>query len=297
MAEAQPIGELGEGEKKGKELRVEGDRLFKAGNYAFAIDTYKQATQIDISPKLSLFVHLNMAIAHSKLGNYGESRECATKCIEIDATNVRGYFWKAMSEIYLNSLQDATDTFECGLKVDPKNKDIRSRLRFLEFCKKHSEFLVKYPQKDWLEIEDAVNGNLKFCSGEEFAKEITKMTKRRKDGGIICISSSVCDYFGKIVSMEIPNHAFSQKQKDINMKLKMGDYIKMYIQITISHNPDGSKTYLFKITTSENTKFNEFQDYALQTLETAVNSADGVPFNPHFQKLLFENENQGATPE
>eukprot|EP00800_Vazella_pourtalesii_P020569 TRINITY_DN7329_c0_g3_i1.p1 TRINITY_DN7329_c0_g3~~TRINITY_DN7329_c0_g3_i1.p1 ORF type:complete len:311 (+),score=52.25 TRINITY_DN7329_c0_g3_i1:41-934(+) len=296
MAEAQTIGELGEVEKRGKELRVDGDRHFKAGNYAFAIDTYKQATQLDISPRLSLFVHLNMAIAHSKLGNYEESKECATKCVEIDGTYVRGYFWKAMSEIYLNALQDATESFERGLKVDPENKDIRSRLRFLEFCKQHSEFIVKYPQKDWLEIEDAVNGNLKFCSGEEFAKEITKMTKRRKDGGIVCISSSVCDHFGKIVSMEIPNHAFSQKQKDINMKLKMGDYIKLYIQITISYNPDGSKAYLCKLQTMENTKFNDFQNYALQTLETAVNSTDGVPFNPHFQKLLFENENESATP-
>ncbi|KAI6653784.1 hypothetical protein LOD99_3288 [Oopsacas minuta] len=300
MAEAVSTKEqLGEVEKQGKELRIDADRQFKAGNYRFAIETYTKATQLDISPKLALSVYTNMAIAHSKLGNYGDCKECASKCIEIDTTYVRGYFWKAMSEIYLNSLEEATRTFDQGLKVDSKNKDLRFRLRFLEFCKKHQEIIIKYPQKNWLEIEDAVNGNLKFCSEEVFAKEVTKMTKRRKDGGIVCISSGVCNYFGKIISMEIPNNAFSDKQKEINMKLKMGEYMKIYIQVTISKNTDGSRAYLFKIQSLPDAKFNDIQTYALEGLETAATTTGGAPYNPHYSKLLFESEeveDTGATP-
>ena len=297
MAEALTAEPLGEEEKRGKELRIDADRQFKVGNYAFAIETYTSAAQLDLSPKLSLSINTNMAVAHSKLGNYEDSRSCSAKCIEIDPGYVRGYFWKAMSEIYLNSLQEATDTFDQGLKIDPKNKDIRARLRFLDFCKQHQEFILKHPRKDWLEIEDAVSGNLRFCSEENFAREMTKMTKRRKNGSIVCISSAVCNYYGKIVSMEIPNHAFSDKQKEINMKLKMGDYMKLYLQITISENPDGTKAYLYKVQTVENAKLNDLQTYALEILETAGNSTEYL-FNPHYNKLLFESvgSEKGATP-
>ena len=297
MAEAPTAAPLGEEEKRGKELRIDADRQFKAGNYAFAIDTYTQAAELSLSPKLALSVNTNMAIANSKLGNYKESRECAAKCIEIDPGYVRGYFWKAMSEIYLNSLQEATDTFEQGLKVEPKNRDIHARVRFLDFCREHQAFVLKFPQKDWLEIEDAVNGNLKYCSEENFAREMTKMTKRTKNGAIRCISSAVCNYFGKIVSMEIPNHAFSEKQKEINMKLKMGDYAKLYLQVTISDNPDGSKAYLYNVQTVDNLKFNDLQSYALENLEKIANSTETL-FNPHYSKLLFPSvgSEKAATP-
>ena len=297
MAEAHTAAPLGEEEKRGKELRIDADTQFKAGNYAFAIDTYTKAAELSLSPKLALSINTNMAIAHSKLGDYGKCRECAARCIEIDSSYVRGYFWKAMSEIYLNAFQEATGTFNQGLKLEPKNKDIRARLKFLDFCKQHEEFIVKYPQKDWLEIEDAVNGNLKFCSEENFAREMTKMTKRRKNGAIVCISSAVCNHYGKIVSMEIPNHAFSEKQKEINMKLKMGDYTKLYLQITISDNPDGTKAYLYKVQTVENAKLNDLQTYAMDNLETTANSTETL-FNPHYNKLLFDSvgSEKGATP-
>lgn len=290
--------EVGVDEERGKTLRREANLQFKANNYELALETYSKTVPLDLSTALALSIHINMAIASSKLEKYEECRQYAMRCIELDATAVRGYFWKAMSEIYLRSFQDAKSTFEQGLEIDPANKDIPKRLTFLDFCIANSELISNFPQKDWLNIEDAINYNLRYASKEKFAKEMTKMTKRKKDDKVVCISSGVCNFFGKIVSMEIPTHAFSQEQKDINWKIKCGEYHKIYTQVLISLTPDGSRSYEYKVhSEGEGDKFNEFQVYAFQSLEKTAHTPSGTPYNPYFHQILFESSSpEGATP-
>jgi len=103
-------------------LKAEGNKFFKAGQYANAIEKYKQATAIDGSVPA---YWSNMAACYEKLGKYEEMEEAGRSCIKADRGFIKGYFRLATAQKALNNLGECIKTLESGLAVQATNPDLK----------------------------------------------------------------------------------------------------------------------------------------------------------------------------
>lgn len=279
----------GSDDSEGKIIRNQANSLYKEGKYEDAIKLFESSLKLDLSTDLVFSISINMAVSASNCNNHSLARENSIKSIQIDPTSVRGYFWKGMSEIYLELFSEAEETFQNALKIDTGNSDVKKRITFLNFCNSHKNDLKNLQKKDWLKIEDAVRYNINFSSNKNFAHEITKMIKRRKDGSIVCISGGICNFYGKIIDLEIPVHVLTKKQKENALKLNTGEYAKFFIQIlmTATSPPYFELTIKCKL---EDNQFNDAQKFCFRLLEEfANNNKITQHFNPYLPSMLFSD--------
>eukprot|EP00565_Helicotheca_tamesis_P008406 CAMPEP_0185724904 /NCGR_PEP_ID=MMETSP1171-20130828/1250_1 /TAXON_ID=374046 /ORGANISM="Helicotheca tamensis, Strain CCMP826" /LENGTH=323 /DNA_ID=CAMNT_0028392869 /DNA_START=66 /DNA_END=1037 /DNA_ORIENTATION=+ len=103
-------------------LKGQGNQFFKGGQYAAAIEKYKEATSID--PNVPAYWS-NMAACYEKLGKYDEMAEAARSCIKADRTFVKGYFRLATAQKGQNDLAGCIKTLESGLAVQSSNPDLK----------------------------------------------------------------------------------------------------------------------------------------------------------------------------
>ncbi len=62
--------------------------------------------------------------------------EDAEKCINLNQSFARGYQRKGTALFYLNKLDDAIETYQKGLQIDPNNASLNNDLKAAE-DKKH----------------------------------------------------------------------------------------------------------------------------------------------------------------
>ncbi|KAJ8601013.1 hypothetical protein CTAYLR_009342 [Chrysophaeum taylorii] len=102
------------------ELRVAGNELFKRGKLEEAVEKYSDALAIE--PKNHL-LYSNRSLANCSARKFEEAIADATECIRLAPTFVKGYYRLATAQI--QSGKDATETIEKGLKLDPKNSELK----------------------------------------------------------------------------------------------------------------------------------------------------------------------------
>ena len=71
----------------------------------------------------------NRAASYIKLGALPEAKKDAEKCIEIDATFIKGYLRKGAAEFFMKEHDKAMKTYQEGLKLDPGNQELQEGLR------------------------------------------------------------------------------------------------------------------------------------------------------------------------
>ena len=103
-------------------LKAEGNAFFQKGEYASAIDKYKEATALD--PSVPAYWS-NMAACYEKLGQYEEMSDAARNCIKADRSFVKGYFRLATAQKALGDIAGCIKTLESGLAVDSSNADLK----------------------------------------------------------------------------------------------------------------------------------------------------------------------------
>ena len=103
-------------------FKAEGNKLFKAGQFAAAIAKYQQATKLDDSVPA---YWSNMAACFEKLGKFEEMAEAGRSCIKADRTFIKGYFRLASAQKALNDLDGCTKTLESGLAIQSSNPDLK----------------------------------------------------------------------------------------------------------------------------------------------------------------------------
>mmetsp|Transcript_38071 Transcript_38071/g.53645 ORF Transcript_38071/g.53645 Transcript_38071/m.53645 type:complete len:324 (+) Transcript_38071:104-1075(+) len=103
-------------------LKAEGNKFFKGGDFAKAIEKYEAASRID--PNVPAYFS-NAAACWEKLGNFEKMAEAGKNCIKADRNFVKGYFRLATAQKNLNQLQECIKTLENGLGVQSTSPDLK----------------------------------------------------------------------------------------------------------------------------------------------------------------------------
>ena len=74
-------------------------------------------------------VYSNRAACYTKLGALPEGLKDAEKCIELDPTFSKGYTRKGAIQFFMKEYDKALETYQAGLKHDPKNQELFDGVR------------------------------------------------------------------------------------------------------------------------------------------------------------------------
>ncbi|KUL88118.1 hypothetical protein ZTR_04010 [Talaromyces verruculosus] len=169
-------------------LKVKGNTAFAKHDWPTAIDFYTQAIdQYDKEP--SFFS--NRAQAHIKMEAYGYAIADATKALELDPTNVKAYWRRALANTAILNPRAALKDFKSVIKREPNNQTAKLRLTECEKLVRRMDFEkaieVAEPASafedldiDAIVVEDAYDGvRLDKEMTQEF---IDDMIERFKNG-------------------------------------------------------------------------------------------------------------------
>jgi len=110
-------------------LKEAGNKLVGKKKYAEALQKYKDAVSID--PSRAAY-HSNMAFCYQKLGEQRNFEEAARKSIQADPSFVRGYQRLATALTTIWAYEEALETANKGLEMDPTNQDLQHTQSMLE---------------------------------------------------------------------------------------------------------------------------------------------------------------------
>ncbi|CAM8883326.1 unnamed protein product [Rhodiola kirilowii] len=108
------------------EEREKGNEYFKQQKYPEAIKHYTES--LKRNPKEPK-TYSNRAACYTKLGAMPEALKDAEKCIELDPTFSKGYTRKGAVQFFMKEYDKALETYQEGLKHDPKNPELLDGIR------------------------------------------------------------------------------------------------------------------------------------------------------------------------
>lgn len=76
-----------------------------------------------------LQAYSNRAACYTKLGALPEGLKDAEKCIELDSSFTKGYTRKGAIQFFMKEYDKAMETYQEGLKHDPKNQELLDGVR------------------------------------------------------------------------------------------------------------------------------------------------------------------------
>ncbi|CAN7123975.1 unnamed protein product [Brassica rapa subsp. narinosa] len=112
--------------KIAEEERDKGNGFFKEQKYPEAVRHYSEA--IKRNPK-DVRAYSNRAACYTKLGALPEGLKDAEKCIELDSSFTKGYTRKGAIQFFMKEYDKAMETYQEGLKHDPKNQELLDGVR------------------------------------------------------------------------------------------------------------------------------------------------------------------------
>ena len=98
--------------------KEQGTEQFKLKNFEKAIEFYTQAIAENPSDHT---IYGNRSAAFTNVKKFEQALDDGNKCIELKADWGKGYQRKGNALHGLGKLEEAIETFEAGLKVEPNN--------------------------------------------------------------------------------------------------------------------------------------------------------------------------------
>ncbi|XP_010539811.1 PREDICTED: hsp70-Hsp90 organizing protein 3 [Tarenaya hassleriana] len=108
------------------EEREKGNEFFKEQKYPEAVKHYTEAVKRNPNDPRA---YSNRAACYTKLGALPEGLKDAEKCIELDPTFTKGYSRKGAVQFFMKEYDKAMETYQEGLKHDPKNQELLDGVR------------------------------------------------------------------------------------------------------------------------------------------------------------------------
>jgi stress-induced-phosphoprotein 1 len=103
-----------------------GNKAFAEKRYQEAIDHFTRAIELDSSDHVFFS---NRSASYASLSQYDKALEDANRCVDLKPDWVRGYTRKGLAEFYLNKYEEAIETYEKGLKIEPNNAQLLEGLQ------------------------------------------------------------------------------------------------------------------------------------------------------------------------
>jgi len=123
----------------GMQAKEEANALFKAGNFAAAMEKYNEAVKRDPTNHIH---YSNRAACYTKLGEFPLGIADCDKAIELCPTFLKAYSRKAGIHIFMKEYHKALQCYENGLKVDENNQDMKdgiARVRAMVMSESHQQ--------------------------------------------------------------------------------------------------------------------------------------------------------------
>ncbi|GFH55458.1 hypothetical protein CTEN210_11934 [Chaetoceros tenuissimus] len=113
-------------------LKEEGNRLFKSKDFEKAAEKYEEAIALDPTNPIFLSNYCNVL---SQLERFDAVEVAARKCIDLDSTYVKGYYWLAKAYVARNMFDEAIETCENALQIDPNQAEMQKMHQVLKNTK------------------------------------------------------------------------------------------------------------------------------------------------------------------
>lgn len=91
--------------------------------------TYEHGSFLECTYCMNFQAYSNRAACYTKLGAMPEGLKDAEKCIELDPTFSKGYTRKGAVQFFMKEYEKALETYQEGLKHDPKNQELLDGVR------------------------------------------------------------------------------------------------------------------------------------------------------------------------
>lgn len=111
--------------KQATKYKEQGNKAFKEGNHAKAIEYYTYATELD--PKNPIFF-TNRSTAYYKMNKFDKSLRDANKAIKLDSNWAKGFYRRAMALVELEQVKEAIPDFEKAARLKPDYPSYREQL-------------------------------------------------------------------------------------------------------------------------------------------------------------------------
>lgn len=131
-----------------------------------ALDAYSEAIYMNVPPTKKAVYYCNRAQVSIKTENYALALFDATDAIKCDPTNFKAYYRLGSANLALNKFDLAIQNFKIVCKMQPNNKDARSkyeetlkehRLRQFQSCLGYNDTRVQINVED-IVVEDSYDG-------------------------------------------------------------------------------------------------------------------------------------------
>lgn len=113
-----------------EEIKQKGNQAFKEKNFAFAIEQYSNALELD--PQ-NYTLYSNRSASYAAMGKYNEALSDAREVVRLNPDWARGHSRLGTALHGLKDYQAAADAYRRSLELDPNNNEIREQL---EKCEK-----------------------------------------------------------------------------------------------------------------------------------------------------------------
>ncbi|KXZ44317.1 hypothetical protein GPECTOR_69g410 [Gonium pectorale] len=139
--------------ERAERRRLAGNELFKEGRYKDALAKYALALSymdedfmyqleghyLDKAEAVKLRVHLNMAAAQLKTGDYNTAIYNCGQVLNMDNKNVKALFRRARAQHKLGRTTEARQDLEAALKIDPNDPELKRELAAVKATLKEEE--------------------------------------------------------------------------------------------------------------------------------------------------------------
>ncbi|KAM3925544.1 protein unc-45 homolog A [Leptodactylus fuscus] len=125
------MGETNPDKMNSENLREEGNKHFKSGDYETALSCYTKALKLSADKKDVAILHRNRSACYLKLEDYAKAEGDASKAIEVDAGDVKALFRRSQALEKLGKFDQAIVDLRRCLALEPKNKVFQDAVRNL----------------------------------------------------------------------------------------------------------------------------------------------------------------------
>ncbi|KAF4653875.1 hypothetical protein FOZ61_008633 [Perkinsus olseni] len=101
--------------------KEEGNKCYRSSKFEEAVQHYSLAIELDSTNHV---YYSNRSTAHAALAEWGESREDAEKCLEMNEQSVRAHYNLVRAKIKMGHLGDAQKTLTIALGKFPRDSDL-----------------------------------------------------------------------------------------------------------------------------------------------------------------------------
>ena len=165
-----------------------GNGHFKSGNYPDAVRSYRRGTNalknLNINncgdeqvKSILITLQTNLSMVTYKQEKYKMSRDVASKAIDIDGTNVKALYRRAMAHRMLGDIDSARDDLRAALGIEPNNVAVRKELVLIK--KVLDERKAK--EKAGLQRAFSSRGASSLYSDKEEEEKRKEMERKEKD--------------------------------------------------------------------------------------------------------------------